>query len=254
MWNLASGLEDRVVLVTGAAGGIGQACLKAFAASGARLLACDRDPSVMGLLAQDLPDPGRLRRMVADLGQSMEAEHLLDEVLRCFGRIDVLVNVAAVHLRLPLEEVDDEAWQHYLDANIKSQFYISRLVMQPMIAAKWGRIINFSSLAAYTGGFQPQTSVAYAATKGAVLTMTRSLSRLLAPHNVLVNAIAPGGVRTPMAATLSESALAAYARNVPLGRLAEPEEVAATALFLASDHASYITGAVIDVNGGSYHH
>lgn len=123
-----------------------------------------------------------------------------------------------------------------------------------MIAAQWGRIINFSSLAAYTGGFQPQSSVAYAATKGAALTMTRSLSRILAPHNILVNAIAPGGVRTAMARSLSESALTTYAENVPLGRLAEPEEIAGAALFLASDHASYITGAVLDINGGNYNH
>lgn len=254
MWNLASGLEGRVVLVTGAAGGIGQACLNAFAVSGAYLVACDRDQRVMEILAQDMPDSGRLRGVVADLSRPDEAERLVDEALRSFGKIDVLVNAAAVHLRLPLEEVDDEAWQKYLDANIKSQFYVSRVVMDPMIAARWGRIINFSSLAAFTGGFQPQTSVAYAATKGAVLTMTRSLSRILAPHNILVNAIAPGGVRTPMAATLSESAIAAYASNVPLGRLAEPQEIAATALFLASEHASYITGAVIDVNGGLYNH
>ena len=254
MWNPASGLEGRVAIVTGAAGGIGQACLDAFSTAGARLVACDRDPQLIDRVGADLSDPSRPLTVVADLGQPEAAEHLVDEVLRRCGRVDVLVNAAGVHLRLPFEEIDEWAWQEYLNANVKSQFYVSRAVARPMSAARWGRIINFSSLAAYTGGYRPETSVAYASTKGAVLTMTRSLSRLLAPHNILVNAIAPGGVRTPMATTLSEQDLATYARDVPLGRLAEAHEIAAAALFLASDHASYITGAVIDINGGSYNH
>ena len=253
-WNLASGLEGRVVVVTGAAGGIGCALLQAFDAAGAHLVACDVNGPGLAVALSTLADSERHIGITADLGRAAEGERLVTEALRKFARLDILVNCAAVHLRLPMGEVDEEAWTRYLDANIKSVFFLSRAAARPMQAAHWGRIINFSSLAAYTGGYQQVTSVAYAATKGAVLTMTRSLAHILAPYNILVNAVAPGGVRTPMASTLSPEALMDYARLVPLGRLAEPNEIAAVVLFLASDHASFITGTVLDINGGAYNH
>ncbi|HBY92340.1 MAG TPA: short-chain dehydrogenase, partial [Chloroflexi bacterium] len=207
MWSLASGLEGRIAIVTGAAGGIGSACLRAFAGAGTHVVACDVDRArLQTAFASMSREPGHLS-VVADLTRPEDVEQLIEQTMSAFGRLDILVHTAAIHLRLPFERVDEPAWQRYMDANLKSAFLVSRAVSAPMRAARWGRIVHFTSLAAFTGGFQPQTSVVYSTTKGAILTMTRSLAHVLAPDNVLVNAVAPGGVLTPMAASLSREAL-----------------------------------------------
>lgn len=249
---LASGLQGRVAVVTGAGGGVGGETMRRLAAAGALVVACDIKESALEAALRALPGADQHAGIVGDVALPTTVDRIVETAERRFGRLDILVNAAAVHLRLPFSDIDEAAWQRYMDTNVKSQFFLSRRCATAMIRRSWGRIINFSSVGAQTGGADPETSVVYAATKGAVLAMTRSLARLLAPNNILVNTIAPGGVRTPMASTLDERAINRFEKAVPLGRLAEPGEIADAAVFLASDHASYITGAVLDVNGGLY--
>lgn len=253
VWSLGAGLEDRAVVLTGAAGGIGRACLAAFAAAGSWVIACDLNGEDLEAALTDIPE-GRVVPVVADLSTREGVSLVVQSATANLGRLDVLINAAAIHLRRPLGSLTMDDWDRYTDNNVKAVFFLCTAAADVMRPRRWGRIINFTSVAAYTGGVQPETQVAYASTKGAVLTMTRSLARILAPDNVLVNAISPGAVSTPMAGSLPTCDLQAYARAIPLGRLAEPDEIAPAALFLASDHASYMTGAVLDVNGGLHLH
>jgi NAD(P)-dependent dehydrogenase (short-subunit alcohol dehydrogenase family) len=249
-WSLASGLAGRVALVTGAGGGIGSACVRRFSEAGTHVVACDIDGDRLDLALRSAGEPRQHRAIVTDVTRSDQVTKLVDVAVGEFGRLDILVHTAAVYPRVPFDEVDGELWRGTLELNLTSQFFLAQAAARPMKVAGWGRIITFSSQAATTGGFLPERSSAYAATKGAIVSLTRSLARTLAPHNILVNAIAPGGVRTPMAATLPEEALTAFVRAVPLGRFAEPDEIANGVMFLASDHASYITGIVLEIDGG----
>jgi 3-oxoacyl-[acyl-carrier protein] reductase len=160
-----------------------------------------------------------------------------------------LVNVAGIIERLQFDEVDEAAWARTMDVNDKSQFFLCRAASEPMKKAKWGRIINFSSQAAHTGGFYG-TSV-YAISKGGVVSLTKNFARLLGPDNITVNAIAPGLVDTRMVSgAMTEEAINNVTSAMPIGRMTEPEEIAMSVAFLASDSASTITGHTLDINGG----
>ncbi len=240
------GIGGRVAIVTGAAGGVGQALVRALAEQGARVVLCDVNVIELEKLDQRLR-PGDHLVSAADVSQVSECQRLVQETLERYHRIDILVNGAAIIHRVPIEDVTENDWNKMFEVNLKSQFFLSRAVVAHMAQQRWGRIINFSSQGAISGGFV--SSAVYAITKGGVLTLTKSFARAYASDGICVNAVAPGGVNTEMM-QISPAQRDTFISQVPLGRLAEPDELVGPVLFLASQWSSYVTGAILDVNGG----
>ena len=242
------GLPGRVAIITGAARGLGAATAELFARFGAHVVGCDIDGDTLAETVSGLEGEGHLA-LAFDLSQPENCESLVAQTLERHGRLDILVNVAGIIERLQLDEVDEAAWARTMDVNVKSQFFLCRAASEPMKKANWGRIINFSSQAAHTGGFYG-TSV-YAISKGGVVSLTKNFARLLGPDNITVNAIAPGLVDTRMVSgAMTEEAINNVTSAMPIGRMTEPEEIAMSVAFLASDSASTITGHTLDINGG----
>jgi NAD(P)-dependent dehydrogenase (short-subunit alcohol dehydrogenase family) len=249
-WSVGAGLDDKGVVVTGAAGGIGRAVAAAFATAGARVCAVDMSQQAVDELVAGLESPERHLAMGADLANLAGQEPLLRRVRDSFGGVNVLAHLAAVLRRRPIEEVTEEDWDAQLDVNLKASFFLNRAAARLMKEnGRGGRLINFSSQGWWTGGFDG--SVIYSASKGGIVSMTRGLARTYAPYGITVNAVSPGAVDTPMMrGGMTPESLDAFVRQIPLGRMAEPEELAGVVVFLASDHASYITGTTINVSGG----
>lgn len=248
-WNPAAGLEGKAVLVTGAAGGIGGAVAAAFAGAGARVAAHDLDDAGVAGLVAGLEGGGHVA-LAGDLRDPAQPAALVDEVREAFGRIDALVHVAAVIVRREdIRDVTAEDIDLQQEVNSRATFLLDRAAAEAMREqGGGGRIVNFTSQGWWTGGFGG--SVVYSATKGAVVSMTRGLARTYGPDGILVNAIAPGAVDTPMLTEgVSAEVLDQFVADIPLGRIAAPGELASVAVFLVSDHASYISGATINVTG-----
>lgn len=235
------GLAGRIALVTGAASGIGRATAERLTAAGARVTGVDRKPIAAGLGEVSIE---------ADLSRPADCERAVDTVLARAGRLDILVNAAAILRRVPIAGADAALWDEVMDANLLSQFALCRAAARPMRRQGGGRIVNVSSTAAFNGG--ADNSSIYAISKGGVLALTKSLARQFAADNVLVNAICPGGIDTPMGrhGFTEESWNAHFEARVPLRRAGRPEDVADAILFLCSDWASYVTGHTLDVEGG----
>lgn len=249
-WSVGSGLEGRGVIVTGAAGGIGRAVTEAFAATGARVMAVDLRQEAVDEVVAGL-EGTRHVGVAADLADLARHDALIRRAREELGGLYVLANPAAVlRRRDSLAEVTEEDFDLQLDVNLKAAFFLCRAAGAAMIEqGRGGRIITFSSQGWWTGGFGG--SVVYAASKGAVTTMTRGLARTFGPHGITVNTVSPGQVNTPMLMTgLAPEVREAMKKQTPLGYVAEPEELAGPVVFLASDHAKYITGATLNVSGG----
>lgn len=249
-WNAGAGLEGRTVVLTGAAGGIGSVLARAFADTGTRVAAVDRDEATLTPLVAGLSNGPHLA-LATDLTDIAGHEALVERVRETLGEPFVLVATAAVLRRRPsLDEVTEADWDAQLDTNLKATFFLCRAVGRAMTAAgRGGRIITFSSQGWWTGGFGG--SIVYAASKGGVVSMSRGLARSLGPHGITVNCIAPGNVRTAMLLEgLDEEIYEQMRKQTPLGYVASPEDLVGPVIFLASDHARYITGATINVSGG----
>ncbi|TMC76973.1 MAG: SDR family oxidoreductase [Chloroflexi bacterium] len=249
-WSVGAGLEGKGVIVTGASGGIGRAVTRAFDTTGARVMAVDLDQAKLDELVAGLTGRGHIG-VAADLRVISSHDGLVERARRELGNLYVLANLAAVlRRRSSLDEITEDDWDLQHDVNLKSAFFLCRAAGRAMVAqGRGGRIITFASQAWWTGGFGG--SVVYAASKGGIVSMTRGLARTLGPHHITVNAVSPGQVNTPMLMTdLAPEMYEAMKQQTPLGNVAEPEELAGTVVFLASDHARYITGATINVSGG----
>jgi NAD(P)-dependent dehydrogenase (short-subunit alcohol dehydrogenase family) len=249
-WSLGAGLADRGVVVTGAAGGIGRHVAEAFAGVGARVLAVDLDEGAATAVAEGLPGHGHAG-MGADLADLAAHRAVVERAQEALGSLYVLAHVAAVlRRRASLDDVTEEDWDVQHDVNLKAAFFLCRAAGNAMVAAgAGGRIVTFSSQGWWTGGFGG--SVAYAAAKGGIVSMSRGLARTYGAHGITVNTVAPGQVSTPMLHDgLDPEVLEALKRQTPLGYVAEPEELAGPVVFLASDHARYISGATLNVSGG----
>jgi NAD(P)-dependent dehydrogenase (short-subunit alcohol dehydrogenase family) len=249
-WSVGAGLEGRGVILTGATGGIGAAVAKGFAAAGARVMAVDLDQGRLDDLVGSLDGEGHVAAAV-DLRDIGTHEALVERAVRELGGLYVLANLAGVLRRRPsIDEVTEDDWDLQHDVNVKAAFFLSRAAGNAMIAAgQGGRIILFSSQGWWTGGFGG--SVAYASSKGGVTTLCRGLARTLGSQQITVNCVSPGQVHTPMLMTgLAPEIYESMKKQTPLGYVAEPEELAGPVVFLASDHAKYITGATLNVSGG----
>jgi NAD(P)-dependent dehydrogenase (short-subunit alcohol dehydrogenase family) len=249
-FSIGSGLEGKSVIVTGGSGGIGREVCLAFAAAGSRVAVVDVDQGRVDELVATM-EGGPHLAIAHDLRPVAGHPALIARVVEQFGRLDVLVQTAAVLIRRPsVFEVSEADWDIQHDVNLKASFFLCQAAARTMKdQGGGGRIINFTSQGWMSGGFGG--SVAYAATKGGIVSMTRGLARSLAKDKITVNAVSPGAADTAMMRSgMDDAALAATVAQIPLGYMAEPSELAGSVLFLASDHAGYITGATINVSGG----
>ncbi len=249
-FELGAGLKGKAILVTGGSGGIGREVCLAFAGAGARVAVVDLDVARVEEVVAAM-EGGPHLALGHDLRPISGHAALVQQVLDAFGSLDVLVCAAAVLVRRPsVFDVSEADWDFQHDVNLKATFFLNQAVAQVMKdQGRGGRIINFTSQGWQSGGFGG--SVAYAATKGGVVSMTRGLARSLAKDRITVNAVSPGAADTAMMRSgMDEAALAGTIAQIPLGYMAEPAELAGSVLFLASDHAGYITGATLNVSGG----
>lgn len=236
--------------MTGAASGIGQATAAAMAAAGARVAAVDRNKRGVEETLAAIDGDGHLA-IGFDLREISALPGLVDRVVEEFGDLWALAHVAAVLKRQPLNEVTEDDWDLQLDVNLKASFFLNRAAGEAMIkAGQGGRIVNFTSGAWLVGPMSG--SDAYVASKGGIVSMSRGFARSYGPHGILVNTISPGQIDTPMQHIDNPPEIvAAGIEACPLGRMGKPEELAAVVVFLASQHASFVNGATINVSGGS---
>jgi 3-oxoacyl-[acyl-carrier protein] reductase len=239
-------MTNRTALVTGASRGIGLACARALAESGARVVLAARDRARLKDAAGQIPNSVWVE---LDLSSQDSIKAAFAQVVEDVGRIDILVNNAAITkdgLALRMKKDD---WDAVIATNLTGAFLAIQQVLHGMMKERWGRIINISSIVGETGN--PGQSN-YVASKAGLIGLTKSLAREMASRNITVNAIAPGFIETDMTAGLVDDLKSAMLTQIPLKRFGRAEDIAAAVRFLASDDAGYITGHVLDVNGGMY--
>lgn len=244
-------LGERVAVVTGGARGIGAAIANGLNRAGARVVVADLDLAAAEETATRLRTAGPAAIAIrTDVRQVAEARALIAATRDRFGRLDILVNNAGICPLASIEEVTEELFDRVMAVNLKGVFFVSQAAVAPFKEQRSGKIINIASISGKSGGFMPLTP--YAATKAAVMSLTRSFAAYLAPYGVNVNAIAPGPAATDLTRDWPADRVAALVSNIPFKRFAQPDDIAAVAVFLASDSANYITGETVDVNGGLF--
>jgi NAD(P)-dependent dehydrogenase (short-subunit alcohol dehydrogenase family) len=238
-------LDGRVAVVTGGASGIGAATARRFAAEGARVAVIDRDPEGAEAVADEIGGKAH----AIDVRDGDAVEHAVEQIMSTVGRIDVLVNNAGTGDLRPLHTVDDRLWHRLIDVNLTGTFNATRSVVPHMLAGGGGTIVNNASL---SGLFPTRNEAAYSAAKAGVIALTKSGALEYGPE-IRVNCVAPGFVRTPLTAVWDQipDAFAPIAEAIPLGRMADADEIAEVILFLASARSSYITGQTLVVDGGA---
>lgn len=242
-------LDGKVALISGAAQGMGASHARLFVREGARVVLADIDEAVGGALSTDLGDNASFVRL--DVSDPLSWDAAIVHANQRFGPVTVLVNNAGIAgPAIPTGDLPLDVYRRTVDVDEHGVFYGMRAVIPAMVSAGGGSIINISSTAGFSHVLGTP-NIAYTASKFAVRGMTKAAAVEYAPHNIRVNSVHPGGVLTPMVAQgLDDDGRAAVAANIPMGRLAEPEEISHVVLFLASDEASYVTGAAFIADGG----
>lgn len=244
--------EGRVALVTGAAGGIGQAVCRRLASEGAAIAASDLKAELVSSLVDNLrAEEARALALGLDVRDKASARAAIDATVREFGRLDVLINNAGIFAQTSLLDIEPERWDALMAINLRGVLLCSQAALETMIAdGRGGAIVNLASLAGQVGGVVAGAD--YAASKAGVVALTKSLAKVAARYGIRVNAVNPGVIDTAMPAQFPPEARAKMIEDTPLKRMGRPEEVASAIAFLASDDASFITGTTLDINGGLY--
>lgn len=228
-----AGLEGRTAVVTGAGSGIGRRVADVLEALGARVTGIDLEPTTTPRVV-----------MIGDVRDERAIDHCFAAIERDVGTVELLVTCAGIFEPTPIAELTPQSWRHTLDVNLTGTFLCALRVLGPMRRAGFGRIVTISSGAGLDGG--TEACAHYAASKGGVIALTKALAKEVARDGVTVNCVAPRSIRTPMITGLEDE----LERQIPVGRLGEPDDVAAGVAFLCSDHADYVTGEVFVMNGG----
>jgi NAD(P)-dependent dehydrogenase (short-subunit alcohol dehydrogenase family) len=239
--------EGKVAIVTGAARGIGREIARELALRGTAVAVVDVNAEAALKTAEEI-GPNALV-VACDVSRWEAVEAMTETVVAQLGRIDIVVNNAGICERATIEELTPEQWDRLIAVNLKGPFLVCKAAVRYMKAQDSGRIINISSIAGKIGGLM--VGLHYTASKGGVLALTKGLARELAPHNITVNSVCPSMVDTEMGAIFDKVEKEDYLKSVPLRRLATSKDIASAVVYLASDAASYVTGEVIDVNGGT---
>ena len=243
-------LEGKKAVVTGAARGIGQAIAEALAQGGADVVVADLDA---GCCQETVDRVKKQNRQVlplsANVGNWDDVKALVDQVVKDWGRIDIFVNNAGITRDGLVVRMKEEDWNAVIQVNLTGTFYCTKAVLGPMSKQRYGRIVNMASVVGVMGN---SGQANYAASKAAVIGLTKTIAREYASRNITVNAVAPGFIDTAMTQALGDDVREMLSKQIPLGRLGEVGDIAEAVRFLASDAASYITGQVLHVNGGMY--
>ncbi len=244
-------LKDRVAIITGAAQGIGFTTAELFAAEGAAVVIVDVNAELAAQSAETLAagSPGKMLGLACDVRQYDQCEAVVKAALEKFGKIDILVNNAGITKDNLLMRMSEADWDLVLDVNLKGAFNIIKAGIRPMMKAHYGRIVNIASVIGQEGNAGQAN---YAASKGGLISLTKSVAREFASRRITSNAVAPGFIRTRMTEVIAEDIKQKIIEKIILGRMGEPDDVARAVLFLSSDEAAYITGHVLNVNGGGY--
>lgn len=242
------GLDRRVFFVTGAASGIGASAARLLGGAGAKVAACDRDGDRLDAICRDVGPPQAVLPVQADIAEQREVKRAVDACCERFGRIDAVLHFAAVLDRHNIDELTTKIWDDVMAVNLRGTFLVVQAVLPHMRAQGGGRIVLTASDSARMGSLV--SGPAYAASKGGVIALTHTLALYLGPSRITVNAVCPGLTMTGMSAMWSQELIANVAKRTPLGRLAQPDEIANVAIMLASDATGFMTGEVVEVNGG----
>lgn len=237
--------EGKKVLLTGSTGGIGSVVAKQLSEAGAILGLTDRNPERLAEFAKTLP--GKTHQFICDLSDFEATEAMYAEAEKEMGGVDVLIcNAGLTRDNLAMRMTDAE-WDMVLNVNLKSAFILNRAAIKKMMKRRWGRIINIASIVGVMGN---PGQANYAASKGGLIAMSKSIAKEVATRGITINCVAPGFIRTPMTDVLTDDQKSALLSKVPMGALGVPEDIAAGIMYLASDEAKYVTGQTLNINGG----
>ncbi len=242
-------LKAKIAVVTGGARGIGKAISWALAKEDAHVIVCDIDYELAQNTVNDIKDQGfDASALKMDVSSGEEVKRTFKNILNKFTKVDILVNNAGICPLTSIEDITEEEWDRVMSVNLKGTFLCSQAVMQPMISQRWGKIVNITSISGKMGGIL--VGAHYSASKAGIICFTKSLAIKMAPYRVNVNAVAPGPMKVGMSETFPAKRKEQLIRSIPFGELGDPEDVAKTVLFLVSESARYITGEIVDINGG----
>lgn len=243
-------LEGKVALITGSGQGIGRQTALMMAGEGADIVLNARHPQLIEKVAEQVRARGRkVIAQCANITSYGEVKTMIDHATKELGKVDIIVNNAGHYEQLPFTQISREQWHNMVDVYLHGAFYTTKLLIEPMLKQKWGRIINIASVAGVTGYAQ---LTHYCAAKAALIGFTKALALEVAQHGVTVNAIAPGIVDTERLKGIPQEVIEAFKNATPMGRFASPDEVASLCIYLASDEGAFITGQVLGINGGLY--
>lgn len=243
--------NGKTAIVTGAAKGIGRGCAERLAERGANVLLADMNLDMAKETERIIREKGGNALAVkVNVANVPEIEEMVKAAVEAYGSVDILINNAGIFHDTPIEKITVEEWDNIVNINLRSVFFATQNVLPYMIQQQYGKVVSLSSLAGRNGGIA--NGLVYSATKAGIIGLTRGFASRLAKYGINVNAVAPGSTDTGILDGLSEAETARVMANIPLGRFGKIDEIASAIVYLCSDDASFITGAVLDVNGGMY--